>query len=675
VFFEELVMSTIKSAGKRAALIAAVLLAVGLPCFAEQGEANTPQDLFAIPIEDLAEQSYTVSGASKYEQKTSEAPASVTIVMADEIRKYGYKTLADVLQSVPGMFITYDRNYHYIGVRGFRKSGDYDSRILVLINGHRVNENIYDSTSTGTTFPVDIDLIEKVEIIRGPGSSLYGNNALLAVINVITKNAKTLKGVEISGEVASFDTQKERISYGKNFDESHNLLVSATSYKSNGPALHFKEFDDPATHNGNVSNDDDKFYNLFLTATAGDLSLTATYLPREKGVPTGSYETYFGDSRNRTNDDMTLVGLEYKHDFTDDFAVRGRVSYHHYNYDGDWVYDDEGLYINKDSARGRWWESELQFIAKPTENHKLTWGIEDRYNVRQDQKNWDSDVYLDDHRHSNNWGVYIQDEWKIFDKWTFIGGVRHDEYESFGGTTNPRLALVYQHSDATTIKLLYGRAFRAPNVYELYYNDGGHIMKAANSLNPETIQTYEAVLEQKLNKNLSGTISAFHYEMKDVLDQYLDPSDDLLVFRNLNEVKADGIETAILGKWANGVKGRASYSFVEARDGQTNAILASSPKHLAKFNVITPIIQNNLFAGLEVLYTSRAKTLTDNYADDFWVTNLTLTYENIVKGLELSASVYNLFDVHYGNPGGAEHRQDIIEQDGISFRVKLTYRF
>jgi len=642
---------------------------------AKDNEPVTQADLFEMPLEELAEQSFTVSGASKYEQKTSEAPASVTIVTADEIRKYGYKTLADVLESVPGMFITYDRNYHYVGVRGFCRPGDYDSRILILMNGHRVNDNVADSVSTGTTFPIDVDLIEKVEVIRGPGSSLYGSNALLAVVNVITKDAKTLKGVEVSGEVASFDTQKERISYGQNFDESHNLLVSATSYKSDGPTLHFKEFDTPATNNGNVSNDDDKYYNLFCTATAGDLSLIATYLPREKGIPTASFDTVFGDSRTRTNDDMALVGLEYKHDFSDDFALRGRVSYHHYNYDGAYVYDDSGLYVNRDNIRGRWWESELQFIAKPIENHKITWGIEDRYNTTQDQKNWDSAVYLDDHRHSNNWGIYVQDEWKIFDKWTLIGGLRRDEYETVGGATNPRLALIYQHSDATTLKLLYGRAFRAPNPYELYYNDGGHTMKAANSLNPETIETYEAVLEQKLNKNLSATASAFHYTMYDGIEEYLDPSDNLFVFRNLKEVKTNGIETAILGKWENGVKGRASYSFVEARDEQTNGILVGSPKHLAKFNVISPVIQDNLFAGLEVLYTSSVKTLTDNYANDFWITNLTLTYENIAKGLELSVSVYNLFDVHYGYPGGSEHREDIIEQDGRSFRIKLTYRF
>jgi outer membrane receptor for ferrienterochelin and colicins len=669
-------MHTIKYCARKTAIFfAAVLLIAESLCFAKDSEANAQKNLFDMSLEELSEQTYTVKGASKYEQKTSEAPASVTIITSDEIRKYGYKTLAGVLDSVPGLFITYDRNYHYIGVRGFRRPGDFDSRILILINGHRINENIYDSVSTGTTFPVDIDLIEKVEVIKGPGSSLYGSNTFLAVVNVITKDGKTLKGTEVSGEAGSYETYKGRVSYGRDFNENYNLLVSATTFDSDGPELHFKEFDDPAANNGNVSHDGDKFYNLFCTATAGEFSFLATYVPRDKQVPTAPWGTVFTDSHTKAEDDMAIVGMEYKHDFTDDLAVRGRASYHHYNYDGAWEYDDGGRYINRDTARGRWWESELQFIAKPLENHKLTWGIEDRYNARQDQQNWDSDVYLDDQRTSNNWGVYIQDEWKIFEKWIFVGGVRHDEYDSFGGTTNPRLAIIYQHSDATTLKLLYGRAFRAPNVYELYYNDGDNTMKAAGSLDPETIDTYEAVLEQKLNKNLSTTTSVFHYKIDDVIDTYLDPSDGLSVFRNLNEVTANGIETALLGRWENGAKGRASYTFVEARDGETDAILVSSPKQLAKFNIIYPLMEKNLFAGIEVLYASKMKTLTGNYTEDSWITNLTLTYENIVKGLEISASVYNLFDVDYGHPGGAEHTEDIIYQDGTTYRIKLTYRF
>jgi len=651
------------------------LLILGMPVFAQQDDANKTDSLFDMPIEELAEQSYKVYGASKYEQKVSEAPAYITIVTSDEIRKYGHKTLADVLQSVPGLFITYDRNYHYVGVRGFRRPGDYDARILLLINGYRVNDNIFDSAFWDSSFTLDVDLIERVEIIRGPGSSLYGSNALLAVINVITRDAKTLKGVEVSGESGSFDTQKGRASLGYTFDENYNLLVSATTFKSEGPKLRFKEFDDPATNNGRVSNDDDKFYNLFLRAKMGEFDLTATYLPREKGLPTAPWGTYFGDQRTRTSDDMALVGLTYTHSFSDDFAVRAKGDYHHYNYDGRWVYDDGGLYINKDKTRGRWWESELQFIAIPVEKHKLTWGVEARYNVRQDMKNWDSDIYLNDKRHSKNWGVYIQDEWSMLEKWTFIGGVRSDYYDSFGHTLNPRLALIYKHTQDTTLKLLYGTAFRAPNPYELFYNDGGSAMKAAGDLDPETIRTYEAVVEQKLDKNIYATASVFRYKLDDVIEQFIDPADDLQVFMNSESIKATGFEAALNGVWENGLKGRTSYTFVEAKDEHTGTIAVNSPKHLAKFNLIAPLIKDSLFAGVELQYTGRVKTLAGSHTDDFLVTNLTLTYENIVEGLELSASVYNLFDVEYGFPGSNEHVQDIIGQDGATYRIKLTYRF
>ena len=156
----------------------------------------------------------TVYGASKREQRATEAPSSVTVIRADEIRKYGYRTLAELLRSVPGFYVNYDRNYHYLGMRGFRRPGDYDTRILLLVDGHRVNENVGDGPAFGTQFLLDIDLIDKVEIIRGPGSSLYGSNAVLGVINVITKTGRDISGLELSGEVGSLSTTKGRVTYG-----------------------------------------------------------------------------------------------------------------------------------------------------------------------------------------------------------------------------------------------------------------------------------------------------------------------------------------------------------------------------------------------------------------------------------------------------------------------------
>src|SRR5690242_11259260 len=153
-------------------LFAMLLMAV----VTSRAQQPTPTpDLASKSIEELMDiEVATVYGASKYIQKVTEAPAAVSIVTAEDIEKYGYRSLAEILRSVRGFYSTYDRNYNYLGVRGFARPGDYNTRVLLLINGHRVNDNVYDQAVIGTDFPVDVDLIERVEIIRGPSSSLYG---------------------------------------------------------------------------------------------------------------------------------------------------------------------------------------------------------------------------------------------------------------------------------------------------------------------------------------------------------------------------------------------------------------------------------------------------------------------------------------------------------------------
>src|SRR5580700_3125587 len=145
----------------------------------------------------------SVYGASGYQQKVTEAPASITIITSDDIQRYGYRTLADILRNVPGFYVSYDRNYSYLGVRGYSLPGQYNSSITLLIDGHRLNDNIYDAALIGTEFPLDIDLIDRVEVIRGPNSSLYVASAFLGVVNIITKRAQDLPNVSATASVAS----------------------------------------------------------------------------------------------------------------------------------------------------------------------------------------------------------------------------------------------------------------------------------------------------------------------------------------------------------------------------------------------------------------------------------------------------------------------------------------
>jgi iron complex outermembrane receptor protein len=191
----------------------------------------------------------TVTGASKYQQEVTDAPASVSIVTSDDIRKGGYRTLAEILNSVRGFYTTYDRNYSYIGVRGFSPPGDYGTRLLVLVDGHRLNDSVFEITPLGGDFPVDIDLIDRIEVIRGPGSSIYGTSAFHAVVNVITRNGKDIRGGELSSSGGSFNAWTGRATGGGKSPDEVDLLFSGSYRDSAGKQrLSFPEY--AATNSG-----------------------------------------------------------------------------------------------------------------------------------------------------------------------------------------------------------------------------------------------------------------------------------------------------------------------------------------------------------------------------------------------------------------------------------------
>src|SRR5580700_4162049 len=147
--------------------------------------AAAAADVTDMSLEQLLQ--ISVVGASKYEQKQSEIGAAVTVITRQEIRAFGWRTLDQALASLPGVYVTYDRQFTYLGVRGFGLPGDYNTRVLVTINGNRVNDPIFDSGPSGRELPLDLDLIERIEFIPGPGGAVYGQNAMFAVVNIVTR--------------------------------------------------------------------------------------------------------------------------------------------------------------------------------------------------------------------------------------------------------------------------------------------------------------------------------------------------------------------------------------------------------------------------------------------------------------------------------------------------------
>jgi iron complex outermembrane receptor protein len=659
---------------------------VTIPYFAYAQQNGNTAPTFLSDEMMLFEEIPSVYSASKYEQKVTEAPSSVSIVTADEIQKYGYRTFAEILQSIRGFQITYDRAYRYLGVRGFGLPADYNNRILVLVDGHSINDNIYDAPALGTAFPVEIDLIDRIEVVRGPSSSLYGSSAFFAIINVITKRGRDYKGFEVSGEAGSFDTYKARLSYGNRFQNGMEILLSGSYYDSEGDDhLFFREFDDPETNNGIAEDlDYDRYHNVFLELTFHDFTLQGGYHDRKKGIPTAPWETIFNDDLFFV-DEQYYLDLKYERTYERQLSVLARLSYNYYKFNGDYPIDwaDPGdppdVVINKDRTKGQWLEGELRMTKPLMDKHKVTLGAHYRNNLKQDQLNFDEGiedgVYLDDKRDLQNWAVFFQDEFALTDSLILNGGIRYDDYETFGSTFNPRIALIYNPFEKTILKAIYGSAFRAPSAFELFYHDGFDTQKPNPDLDPETIDTYELILEQSVGTNLRGTIVGFYYTVDDLITLQTDPADDLLFFNNVDQVEAKGIEFELEGKWQSGLQGRISYAYQKTENDETGKSLINSPKHLAKLNVVVPLLREKIFLGIEEQYTGKRKTIANNETDDFFITNVTLFSKNLLKGLDVSASVYNLFDREYDDPAGEEHEQDTLEQDGLTVRLKLTYLF
>lgn len=626
----------------------------------------------------------TVTAASKYRQDISDAPAAVTIITADEIQKGGYRNLAEALNSVRGLYTLYNRAYHFAGMRGFNPLGDFNTRMLVLVDGYRLNDAVYEQAPMGGDFPVDLDLIDRIEVIHGPGSSLYGTNAFLAVINVVTREGNQVKGGELSSSGGSYNAWTGRASGGSKTANGLDLLVSGSYRDSAGKQrLWFPEY--AATNNGIAERlDGERSWDMLAKARWKDFSLIFLHQSRNKEVPTASYESIFNDPGYTIADYHTLAGFLYeRHSAVANLNLR--LSYNRYEYVGDYPQDYSGVRtVNRDTAVGEWLASDL-FVAKNIGNHLLTVGMEHRWQFNQQQQNFDvipgNDRYLDDNHRSLVQGYYLQDEYHLLPNLILNAGVRADIYDSFGISANPRAALVWKPHGNTVLRLGYSEAFRAPNAYELYYKDGA-TAKGNPDLKPEKIRSVELGWDQFIGNNIRTTVSGYYTGIDDLVSQVIDPADGMMVFSNKSRVESRGGELQVEGKWENGVSGRLSYSYQDARNLDTGKPLENAPRTVAKAALTVPLpMVKQHFATIETCYGSARLNATGESVAGAAIVNLTLLSRDLVKGLDLSASVYNLLDTRYSLPAGPEQVNSLgeslqsIQQDGITFRVKATWRF
>lgn len=659
------------------ALVAVALLASSASGAAFQDEGEK-RDLTELDLEELLQVEIDdVESASLHSQRTFDSPAYATVIRGDEIRAHGYRTLGEILRTVTGMYVTYDRNYAHVGVRGFFVPGDYNSRVLLLVDGHRVNDAVYGGFGLSFDAPVDPELIDRIEVIHGPGSALYGSNALFAVVNVINKRGGDFAGSEGTLEVASHGTYLGRATIGGVTEDGRQWLVSARGFDSAGDDLFYDEFSSTPSGGHTSDTDYEHAYSVNAQYDWSDWSLNAAYAWREKGMPTGSYGTVFDDPDNSTVDATGIADLTWRPDVGAGRTALLRAYFTDYRYWGDYVTDDTGQggppdLLYHDRVIGETVGIDARLAFDRALGGRLTVGVDSRWNFAQDQKGWDElyGVYYDTHDDSFESGVFLQDEIALGAHTTLVAGGRFDLYESFGGTFTPRAALVHAPDEKSAYKLLYGEGFRAPNASELAYNVGS--IAVVPELEPERMSTLEAVVERLFESGWRVSGSLFHFDVEDLLVRELDPGTSELLFRNAGEVIGDGLELELERRFDRGRRVRLSSAFQYVRDDDTGERAVNSPRNVTQFLAESPVLTDGLLAGVEFIYVGSRTTFGGDMAPGYVVTNLALRAPRLAPGIELALIARNLFDVAYYDPVGPELVQDSLEQDGFSLALRLT---
>ena len=632
-----------------------------------RAEEADSAELLDIPLQSLL--TLEVSSASTYSQKIHDAPSSAVVVTSEDIRTHGYRTLADVLNSMRGLYVSNDRSWSYLGVRGFSRTGDYNSRVLLLVDGIRVNDNVFGQAYIGSEFILDIDLIEQVEFLPGPAASIYGDNAFLGVINVVSKKAGSMLGATVSGEAGSHHSYKSGLRYGAILESGAEVVVSAKVADSQGRDWHYREF--PGEARGL---DSEEYHKLFAKFTFGGLTLEAAHIERDKQNPTAPYETVFNDPLLETTDEHTFASATYVTQLSDVLDMRLHFNHGVYKYEGTYPYPAT---VSLDKSYGRRNTAEARFTSTAFDGHKLVGGVEYIHDNRLDQMNRELlplQVYVDERHDADKYGVYLQDEFRLNERWLLNAGVRYDHYDSFGSTVNPRLAVIYQPSMHESLKFIYGRAFRAPNAYERFYGDDtlAFGQKGNPDLKPETINTYEVAWDKSLSARWQSHAGLFSYRIHDLIGQETDPVDGLLVFRNVDKAHTTGLELGLDGQF-DGWQIKSSLTYQYSHDGNSDEWLINSPRVIGKLGASFPVY-DGWQAGSDLMYTSRRRTLNGD-TGGFIVANANLSRRDLLPGVDASLGIYNIFDKEYGDPAEAINLQDTIRQDGRVFRIKLDYRF
>jgi iron complex outermembrane receptor protein len=637
-------------------------------------------------IDDLVE--LRVSSASRFMQTAREAPSAVEVITREDIRRHGWQTLAQAINSLTGVYTVSDHAYEYAGARGFLIPGDYNTRFLLLIDGQRSNDNIYEQASFGNEFIVDMDLVERIEYIPGPGSAIYGSNAIFGTINVVTRRVGELPPGSFGGNFGSDGWRGARATLARRLESGAGFTLSTSYADRDGRDRRYEDSVGGLLVAGGGNSPDGVAHGLdslrkrqfFGRWEDGGASIAVRYGDRRVQPSSALYGTLFDDPGLRIEDSLLSALASYEKLVGDFLRVEGRLEYGEVGYDADYPYEDGGgnRYLNRDEACGRWWAGELRGNYVGIEGHHLVAGVELQADRENRQRNFDVgtavNVPVDVDQSRQRQGLYLLDEWAFSERWLLNVGARYDHFSDIEARASPRVGLIWKAGEATTFKLLAGRAYRTPNAYERDYENGVNYL-GNPALRPESIRTVEGIWEQRIGAVQTLRLALFDYHIKDLIAQ-ADAGGGALQYQNQPLIKARGAEIAWVSKSASGIRLAASLSVNETR-GTGDLRPGFSPPWVAKLRASHPL-PGRLLLALDSYATAATGydwQGTRQHLPSRALADLVLTTAESREGAGGHLRVRNLFDRRYAHPGSAEAPVPALAADGRELEIAVKYAF
>lgn len=680
---------------------------------AQASSGESLEHFISLSLEELVNLETTIATNSR--RTTTNSPAAVTLITSDDIKATGASNLVDVLEGVPGIHIRASQ-FAFRPLIHFR--GANASQTLLMVNGTPMKDMMWGFGIFWKGLPSS--MIERIEIIRGPGSALFGADASAGVINVITKTAGKIQSSEVGIRAGSFNTKTVWMQHGDSWNDfdvgmtaelfstdGHTPFISADAQtKSDQDESTAVSYAPDSAHYG-WDNEDIRF-----SVAKDNWRLLVDYM-RHSNLETGLTGAGVLDPVTQASDSRYNIDLIYNNDsFSKNWGLDAELSYLNLDYTSDNGFQErppgytdtdlnntipDGLYpdglINQMRSAERRVNTEISGIYSGFKDHSLRLGtgytLQDLYSVEQ-LVNFgtgpdgnpitagDPLVNISDTPYAfapektrKISYLYLQDAWAISDALELTAGARYDHYSDFGSTFNPRLALVWKNSDQLTTKLIYGQAFRAPSYQELFSETSWSLPNA--DLKPESSQTVELAFSYIATKDLHLNLNIYHFKRSDIIRATIVTGLPKPQFQNTGEHTIEGIELEAQWQATSELKVLANYTQHNQDDGIFRTVQEPNKDAYLRLDWgFQPRWNLNLQSNW---IGRRTRAAGDSRAavKDYFLTDSTVRYAQS-NNWELAASVRNLFDTDAREYTGKAIPNDLPLPDR-NFYAEMLYKF